>query len=305
MITFVYVLLGLSLAANAVLLYACGRFVLGSKRLKQSVADARRSDLRRRIHFGFGSRALAGVSTELNVLMDLFEDILEKQRRLELSHKQLIANISHDIRTPLTSLTGYIEVLRSQALTDGERGEYLDVVYLKARALHRMIEELFELAKLEADDTAPELTAVDVCGVVKETLAACYQDFARAAVTPRIELPDGPVTALGNRDAIERVLHNLLSNAVRHGGGGTVRVSVEADGGRAYVRVKDTGRGIAQADLPYVFDRLYTADSSRAAGGAGLGLAIAKQLIAKQNGEIGVRSEPGVETEFFFYLPKI
>lgn len=305
--TALIVVLSLSLALNAALVFFSLSFRSDAKRFRQSMADLRRGGMQRRIHFGHGRKSLGEISTELNGLMDDFQSILESKQRLELSHKRLIANVSHDIRTPLTSLTGYLEVLREKDLTGDERGEYLEIVYRKARLMHRMIEEFFELSRLESEDVTLEISPVNLNECIRELLASFYQDFVSAAVTPSAALPDRPVTVLGNRAAIERVLSNLLFNALKYGStGGKVLVSLQEDDTLARVGVTDYGKGIAQADLPFVFDRLYTADKARSAmeRGTGLGLAIAKQLVEKQRGEIAVRSAPGVETVFTFTLPK-
>jgi len=305
--TLLVILLALSLVFNAALVFFCVSYKRDVCRLQSRLNDVRSSGMRRRLHFGHGKKSLAEISTALNGLMDDFQNILENKQRLELSHKQLIANISHDIRTPLTSLMGYLEVLREQNLTGEERGEYLEVVYRKARLMHRMIEEFFELSRLESEDVQLALAPMDACEGIRELLAACYQDFVSASVTPAVTLPDAPVMVMGNRAAMERVLSNLLFNALQHGGsGGKISVSLREDGSFASVAVADNGKGIAPDDLPYVFDRLYTADKARTAmeRGTGLGLAIAKQLTEKQNGTIAVQSTPGVKTVFTVTLPK-
>jgi two-component system, OmpR family, phosphate regulon sensor histidine kinase PhoR len=305
--TILFVVLALSLVFNAALVFFCLSYKKDICRLKTRLSDVRSSGMRRRLHFGHGKKSLAEISTALNGLMDDFQNILETKQKLELSHKQLIANISHDIRTPLTSLTGYLEVLREQNLTAEERGEYLEVVYRKARLMHRMIEEFFELSRLESGDVSLALAPMDACESVRELLAACYQDFVSASVTPEVTLPDAPVRVIGNRAAMERVLSNLLFNALKHGGsGGKISVSLREDEAFAVIAVADTGKGIAPDDLPYVFDRLYTADKARTAmeRGTGLGLAIAKQLTEMQNGTIAVQSTPGMKTVFTVTLRK-
>jgi two-component system phosphate regulon sensor histidine kinase PhoR len=305
--TLLLILALLSLLLNVILisrLVALGR---GIGRLSRILAETHADGSRRRPHLGHGSRPLMRLGTELNALQDRFQSAIEENQRLELSHKQLIANISHDIRTPLTSLLGYVEVLREHGLCAEEEREYLDVVYAKARSIHRMIEEFFDLARLESQDEALELATVDLVEIVRDMLASSYQDFARASLAPEIRLPQAPVFVRGNRAGIERVLGNLLSNALKYGAdGGSISVSMREDADRAWVDVADRGRGIPESELPHVFDRLYTAEASRNAAmrGAGLGLAIAKQLVEKQNGEIAVESAPGERTVFSFCLGK-
>ena len=297
-----------SLLLNAFLAFRLVSFGKGIGRLAGTLSDIRKKDTQRRIHLGFAGRPFMKLGTELNVLMDGFQKALDDNQRLERSHKQLIANISHDIRTPLTSLMGYVEVLRDQALCPKVQREYLDIVYAKACSMDRMIEAFFDLVRLESEDTIVELAPVDLAEIVSEALASFYQDFARASITPEIRLPAEPVVVWGNRAAIERVLNNIISNALKYGGdGGAISISMRDEAGRAWVDVLDRGRGIPESELLHVFDRLYTTEASRnaAARGAGLGLAIAKQLVEKQKGDITAESSPGERTVFSFCLNKV
>jgi len=272
------------------------------------LADIRKSGFMRRAHLGFFNEPFKDLGTELNAIMDEYQDIIEENQRLELSHKQLIANISHDIRTPLTSLMGYSEVLKDQGCSPEEQREYLEIIYAKAVSINRMIDEFFDLAKLEAEDTAMELTPVNLAEIVQESLASFYQDFIQASITPAVSLPDEKIVVWGNHAAIDRVLNNLVSNALKYGlDGGALEVSMREEENRVWVDVLDRGHGIPAYELPRVFDRLYTAEVSRNAGmrGAGLGLAIARQLVEKQGGEITAQSTPGERTVFSFCLNKV
>ena len=299
------VLLIVSLACNAALVFLSISFKRDISSLQGRITDMRGS--RRRKHSGDNQKSLSEISAELNALMDAFQAAVDTETQPDLPPKQLIANLSRDIRAPLAALTDHLETLREHSYADDERGEYLEVVYRKARLMHRMIEEFFELAELEAGDTKLTLAPVNLGDSIRELLASFGQDFAAAGITPALELPDEPVNALGSRAAIERVLSNLLFNALKRGsGGGAIKVALTQDGEHATVSVTDHGKPIPAADLPRVFDRLYTADKARAAmeRGSGLGLAIAKQLTEMQNGEISVRSARGAETVFTFSLKR-
>jgi two-component system, OmpR family, phosphate regulon sensor histidine kinase PhoR len=302
-------ILGLALLLlSAFLLCRLAMLRRSVRRLAGTLADIRKNGLQRRPHLGFSSGPVKMLGTELNRLIDMFQSAMDEKQRLERSHKRLIANISHDIRTPLTSLLGYLEVLDGQQLPLEERKEYLDVAYAKAMSISRMVEAFFDLASLESEDAAVELENVDLAEIVRETLASFYQDFIRASVTPEILLPAEPVTVQGNRAGIERILYNLLSNALKYGAdGGMIGVSMREDADFVWVVVRDRGHGISESDLPHVFDRLYTADTSRNAAfrGAGLGLAIARQLVEKQGGSMTAESVLGEYTVFSFCLRKV
>ena len=299
------ILLIVSLACNVALVIFSISFKKDIKNLKGRITDMRQSGLRRRIHFGHGKKSLGEISAELNDLMDAFQQIIETKQQPEHSRKQLITSISRDIRAPLAALTGELEALREKSVAGDARGEYLEIVYRKARLMHRTIEEFFELAKLEAEDETLKLQPLDVGENIRALLASFYQEFVSAGISPEVHLPEAPVMALGNRTALERVLSNLLFNALKRGsGGGGIAVGLRAENGLATVSIADQGEPIPAEDLPQVFDRFYTADKARSAmeRGSGLGLAIAKRLVEKQNGAITVSSAPDAETTFTFTL---
>lgn len=299
------VLLIVSLLSNVALAFFCVLFKKDICRLKGRISDVRSAGAYRHGRFGHGGKSPAEIGAELDALSDRFGAIIES--RETLPQKQLIADISRDIRAPLRSLTDSLEALREKGPLGGGDGEALEIVSRKASLMHRMIEEFFELSKLKSGGGALALAPVNLDAAVQETLASCYQDFVAASVTPAVSKPDTPVTALGNRAAIGRVLSTLLFNALRHGSkSGKIAVSLWEDGALAHLSVTDYGDGIAEADLPDAFDSLYTAHRARSAmeRGTGLGLAIAKQLAEKQNGSLSVRSAPGAETVFTLTLQK-
>jgi signal transduction histidine kinase len=281
----------------------------GLKHVTAVLADIiRNTGFNRRINIGLRYKSLEKMSTQLNILIDKFQNTIEEKQRLELSHKQLIANISHDIRTPLTSLLGFVEVLqKSENISLEEQRDYLDIIHSKGQSLYNMIQDFFELSKLESEDTVIKLDKINLVDIVKEVIASFYQDFIINKMTPEIQLPGESIYVFGNEASIERILHNLVSNALKYGkDGGLIGISIRTETDKVWVDIMDKGNGISEKDLPFLFNRLYTAEVSRneKMRGNGLGLAIAKQLVEKQNGEIFVSSIPGEKTVFSFYLIK-
>lgn len=297
-----------SIILNIFLLWKIINNGKGASYITATLVGIRNFGFTQRIHIGSRYKSLENLSTELNMLMDRFQSTLEEKQRLEISHKQLIANISHDIRTPLTSLLGYVEVLqKSNGLSLVEQQDYLDIIHSKGQSLYKMIQEFFELSKLEAEDTDIQIAKTDLADKVREVIASFYQDFVVNKITPEISLPNDPVYVWGNDTSLERVLHNLISNALKYGGdGGIIGISLREDKDRVWVDIWDKGKGIPEKDIPFLFNRLYTAELSRNGEmhGSGLGLAIAKQLVEKQNGEISVSSVSNLKTTFSFYLIK-
>lgn len=299
------------LAVSAIFnLYLVYKLLFVNKRLvmiTDILTEIRNSDFSRRIHTGSSSKSLKDLSSELNNLMDKFQNIIEQKQKLESTHKKLISNISHDIRTPLTSLLGFVEVLqKSDKLDTAEQKEYLQIINSKGQSLYNLIQDFFELSRLEAEDVEIKLEKVDLFESIADTIASFYEDFSKAGITPEIRLPAERFFVWGHVPSIERILNNLLSNALKYGtDGGIIGISVTEEKDKAVVSVWDNGRGIPEGDLPFVFNRLYTAEDSRndKLRGTGLGLTIVKQLVEKQNGSVNVTSNSG-KTVFSFNLLK-
>jgi len=235
------------------------------------------------------------------------EQLLELQNT-DAARRELIASVSHDLRTPLAALRGYLEtlLLKDATLTDSERHNYVEIAVKQSERLSALVNELFELTKLEAGDTRLNCEPFQFAELAQDVV----QKFELAARKKNIELIAQIAHAApfvdGDIALLERVLENLLENALRHtSSGGRVQLTVHPRADRIQVQVSDTGSGIPEKDLPYVFERFYRVDKSRNeySGGAGLGLAIARRVIELHGGEISVSSEAGHGTCFMFTLP--
>ena len=243
-----------------------------------------------------------------NSMADAIAGYIEKLKRGDELRRELVANVSHDLRSPLTSAQGYMEVLLSEQdkVAPEERAAFLERTYQTIIYLVRLVNELFELSKLEAKDTVPKLAAfsamqlTELCCLKYEPLAA------ERNVTIQLDSPDDIPKVVGDRYMIERVVSNLIENAIRYNReNGTVTVRLAAHNGRLTISVKDTGIGIAQEELPHIFERLYRArqGNEHSASGSGLGLAIVRRIIEAHASEILVNSTLGQGTEFSFELP--
>ncbi len=236
------------------------------------------------------------------------------RERAERARRELMGNISHDLRTPLAALQGYLETLqmKDESLSPDERQLYLGIAMRRAARLNTLIGSLFELAKLDAGEAKPNMEAFSLAELVQDEV----QQFALAAQAKNVELqtqlPPNLPLVMGDIRLIERALENLLDNALRHTpAGGSVCVSLSPcrEGARrcARVEVRDSGAGIAAADLPHIFERSFRAvgvadaDASPSEG-AGLGLAITKRILELHGSAIEVLSAPGEGASFAFRL---
>lgn len=237
------------------------------------------------------------------------ERIAAQVRRLQVTDSQrreLVANVSHDLHTPLASLQGYLETLRlkGEDLSQVERTRYLRIAHRQCRLLSRLVKELFELARLDADEVQPVLGPFSLPELVQDVVHKFELAAARCDVDLRARYDENLPFVVGDIALIERVMDNLLENALRHTpAGGTVTVVVAPAGETLVVQIMDTGAGIAAEDLPYIFERFYQSDKMHAEGGAGLGLAIARRIVELHGHHIRAESRSGHGTTFAFDLP--
>ena len=239
---------------------------------------------------------------ELASLADSFNQMAASLERQEVMRRDFIANAAHELRTPLTNLQGYLEALRDGVIV-ADRATY-DSLWDEAERLVRLSHSLDALAEGDAATSPPALVELDLVAAIRAALELAQPTFDRAHLRVTAELPDR-LPARANPDHLAQVLGNLLSNAARYTpAGGTVTVRAERRASDLLVSIANTGEGIPADDLDRVFERFYRVEKSRdrARGGAGIGLAIVKQLVEASGGRVGAESSDG-QTRFWFSLP--
>ena len=236
----------------------------------------------------------------------IVEDITEL-RRLEQVRTDFAANVSHELKTPLTSIRGFVETLQAGAIDNPEMAhKFLNIIVMETDRLSRLINDILSISKLESgrDEVTTERIrldkkAYDICEMLEIQAGAKH-------VKLNYHLNQEPVYIIGNPDRVEQMLVNLTENAIKYNvEGGSVTVQVFVNDQEANVTISDTGIGIAEENLPRLFERFYRVDKgrSRQMGGTGLGLAIVKHIVRSMNGEIEVHSKLGEGTEFLITLP--
>jgi two-component system, OmpR family, phosphate regulon sensor histidine kinase PhoR len=231
---------------------------------------------------------------------------LTELRRLESMRRDFVANVSHELKTPLTSISGYAETLLSDALDPEMTRRFVATIAGNAHRMQRLVDDLLDLARLEAGSWQPEPEPIDVAAVCREIWESIGDSGRRAAIDFRIEIGAGADEIVADPDAVRQILINLLENSVRYtpAGGRITCGSDRRDGGVA-LRVSDTGSGIIPEHLPRIFERFYRSDPgrSREEGGTGLGLAIVKHLVEAHGGRVSAESERGKGTTITCWFP--
>ena len=261
-----------------------------------------------------GSDEKVMVFTDNPVLMELGGQInrllIDRQKiradfkREEISSKKMLANISHDIKTPLTVILGYLEIMRLNHADN----EMLKKVETKANQVMNLINQFFTLAKLESGDTNINLGKVNINEICRENVLEFYDILLQKDFDVDLFIPETAIFVQGEKEALQRILYNLLSNVIRYGSDGKyLGVFLRQDKSNVYIDVVDKGKGIEQEFASNVFDSLYTMEDSRnrEIQGNGLGLTIAKNLAKQLEGDIFLDSIPNVKTTFTVSLKKI
>ncbi|PAV28681.1 two-component sensor histidine kinase [Virgibacillus profundi] len=238
----------------------------------------------------------------LNKLIDKNRDNSIRFMRMELSMKRMLANVSHDLKTPLTVIAGYIEMLQGQTnISDKEQSRILHQVNEKTEEIITLMNTFFDLAKLEAGDMDIPLSKVNISEICKKNILLFYELIHLKGFEIIIDLPKKPVFALGNEEALNRVLSNLISNALRYGADGKlIGLRLCYDKSYVFFEIYDKGIGINEIEQEKIFERMFTLEESRnkAFQGSGLGLTISKRLMEEMQGSISVYSKPYERTSF-------
>jgi len=308
-------LLVLSIAA-AVLLAACALLYAErrDRRRKlaylaeqlQRITDEKSAE---RLMLVTDDRELRRLLVSVNALLDHKTAASAQFAGTEQSMKRLLANISHDMKTPLTVVLGYLEMMmHNPGLTDAERARILRNTHAKTVDIVELMNSFFDLAKLEAGDSHISLSKLQMNELCRQTILTFFDTMQEKGLEADIQIPEEPIYSHANAEAVERVLFNLLSNALRYGSdGGVIGLSLFGDERHVYVQVWDRGAGIDMRDQERVFERLFTLDESRSKSfqGSGLGLTITKRLVEGMGGSIALASEPYRKTVFTVKLNRL
>jgi two-component system phosphate regulon sensor histidine kinase PhoR len=227
-------------------------------------------------------------------------------KKLEQIRTDFVSNVTHELKTPLTSIRGFVETLRGGAINDGAVAEkFLEIIDIEAERLYMLINDILQLSEIETRQKDTDIGRHNLKGIIDEVVAILQVNAEKKGVSLKADV-DERISILANRDRIKQMLINLIDNAIKYNvEKGSVAITASKAEGRLVITVKDTGIGIAQQHLSRIFERFYRVDKgrSRNMGGTGLGLSIVKHIVNLYNGDIKVESEPGKGTEFIIQLP--
>ena len=249
---------------------------------------------RPRVSMAAPNAAAEELLTAINTLLDLREREEGDYRRQEQAIRQQIANISHDLRTPLTSILGYLQLLEGEGLTAEERREYLAIVQGRAKALQSMIVSFYDLSRLEGGEYPLSRERVDLYHVLSQLVAEFYNDFEGSGFDMTVELQESLPSVTADPAGVLRVFTNLIRNALEHGRS-RMSILLYQEGDEVVSVFANDAPGLTPEDVEHVFDRFFTADKMRTGQSTGLGLAIVKALVER----MGHTVSAGLEGDLF------
>lgn len=241
---------------------------------------------------------------EIGTLTDAFNGMAESLELNETRRSDFVANVSHELRTPMTSISGFADGILDGTIPPEQERKYLEKISSETKRLSRIVRTMLDMSRLRDDDPTKRMTRFDLCRMVLETALNFEERAEKKNLGVSFDMPEDGLAVRGDLDALTRVVYNLIDNAIKFADEGTtLGISVWKENGRAYTSVRDHGATIPRSELPLIFDRFHKSDRSRSMDreGVGLGLYMAREIIAAHKQEIFVTSENG-ETAFTFTL---
>ena len=308
-----YIILGVILLCLAVAIVCValtsrltGRLAATLKTLRQAADNLRMGDLNFEI-LSCPERELDALCQSLESVRRQMKEAAAKQARAQQERGLLMANLSHDLRTPITVIKGYVEGIKDGiASTEEKRDHYLETIYNKTLALEQLVGDMRDFSEYELGRMQYQFEPVDITAFLQDLSEEYHLELEGAGMGFRVQLPDQRVPVLADPRKLKRVLDNLISNAVKYGRPeGDVSLSAQHYQGGVIVQVSDNGKGISPQAMEHIFDSFYREDTARSSKvpGSGLGLAICKSILESHRGKIWLTSREGEGTDAFLYLP--
>ena len=308
-----YIILGVILLCLAVAIVCValtsrltGRLAATLKTLRQAADNLRMGDLNFEI-LSCPERELDALCQSLESVRRQMKEAAAKQARAQQERGLLMANLSHDLRTPITVIKGYVEGIKDGiASTEEKRDHYLETIYNKTLALEQLVGDMRDFSEYELGRMQYQFEPVDLTAFLQDLSEEYHLELEGAGMGFRVQLPDQRVPVLADPRKLKRVLDNLISNAVKYGRPeGDVSLSAQHYQGGVIVQVSDNGKGISPQAMEHIFDSFYREDTARSSKvpGSGLGLAICKSILESHRGKIWLTSREGEGTDAFLYLP--
>lgn len=290
------------------LVLGCGS-ILAIRHVKKQILEM--AEILEDVKNGNGNRRILAAAHELtaplayviNEIILSYEDRLSVYHRTEETNRQLMTSLSHDVRTPLTTLIGYLDAAHKGIVEGKERDSYIETARQKAHDLKEYIDVLFDWFKLGSDEFSMNIATLDLTELTRKILIDWIPVLENEQIDLAADIPERPFWVSLDPDGYMRILNNLMQNVISHSHAKNIEISLSGQGRDVKICLADDGVGIDREDLKHIFERLYKCDKGRSEKGSGLGLSIAHRLTEKMGGMITADSVPGNGTVFTLVFP--
>lgn len=297
-------LISVLIAAASVLIcvFVIRRVKVRLNEMLDALADIKAGNGSRRI-LSTTDELTAPIAYEINDIVSSYEKKLAAFRRTQGTNRQLMTSLSHDVRTPLTTLIGYLDAAHRGLVTGREKDDSIETARRKAYDLKEYIDVLFDWFKLNSDEFILTMDIVDAAELTRNILIDWIPVLEEKRIDYRIHIPEQPFRVRLDPDAYLRILNNLIQNVIVHSHADRMELSLSTRDGKLILLVADNGVGMEREDLKHIFERLYKCDKGRSEKGSGLGLSIVRQLVEKMGGTISAESTTGDGAAFTLCFP--
>ena len=235
---------------------------------------------------------IKNLAISINKVIDEKKKVEAEYKRVDMELRRAIANVSHDLRTPLTSISGYIQLIEDKNTTEEEKKQYIDIVKRRTKSLRMLIEGFYELSRLDSNEYKLELKPIRLSDVLCDITVSFYNDFINKGIEPKLDIDEKSGEVLGDENAVRRVFSNLIQNMLRYGDK-EVYISLKKTGNTITTIFQNDAEGLTIEDASNLFERFFTANKARNGQGTGLGLAITKRLVESMGHKISLKFEDG------------
>ncbi|MBW9146348.1 HAMP domain-containing histidine kinase [Clostridium sp. CM027] len=245
-----------------------------------------------KILLSYDNKQLHGLALGINKNLEEKQKSEAKYKKMDLELRKAISNISHDLRTPLTSIMGYMQLIDNNSLSEDENKKYIDIVKNRTKSLESLITSFYDLSRLEGNEYKFDMKSLNLNNILCECVASFYNDFLNCEVEPKIDIEEKPYFIIGDEVEVKRVFSNLIQNIIKYGEG-YAAISLKRSNEYIVTIFQNAAQNLSDEDAKRLFERFFTADRARTGKSTGIGLAITKQLVEQMGHEISVELVEG------------
>ncbi|HLU23263.1 sensor histidine kinase [Lederbergia graminis] len=262
------------------------------KKMSEQLRNYNKQSTNKKLDMALLDKNMEAMGVEINELIDLHMNEKRDRIRFETELKQTITNMSHDLRTPLTSILGYIQLAESEDTPKSKRMEYISIAKERAKRLEALLHDFFELSLIESTEYQLKSESFSMKNLIIDVLMSFFDRFNERGWEPEIQMPENDVIINADKSAVTRIIENLISNAINHSDG-NISISLQEGASTVRLEVMNDAYRLTEHDVDHFFDRFYKADPSRSGKSTGLGLSIVKSFMQKMNGKVTATLKDG------------